>query len=73
MASGTADATGGEVGILAPRNVVNSCKAIFNSKTAALADQELASQFSSLGSNEVAYAHGTIQAIIHGFFLYSVV
>ena len=57
---------------LAPRNVVDSCKAIFNSETAALADQELASQFSSLGLKEVVYAHGTIQAIIHGFFLYNV-
>ena len=58
--------------ILAPRHVVNSCKAIFNSETAALADQELARQFLSLGLKEVVYAHGTIQAIIDGFFLYSV-
>ena len=72
MASGSPDTTGGESELLAPSEVVDSCRAIFNSETAALADQELSSQFADLGLKEVVYAHGTIQAIIHGFFLYGV-
>ena len=48
-----------------PDEPVDSCKRMINSKTVALAEQELNNQFESHGLNEVSFSPGYI-ANIHG-------
>ncbi|MCP4503975.1 MAG: hypothetical protein GY822_28960, partial [Deltaproteobacteria bacterium] len=53
------------------REVPDSCKRIYKCETAGLADQELTYQFQEKGLGDVSFAHGTIQALYNGSFLYS--
>ena len=48
-----------------------SCMKFFNSKNAATAGQELHEMFEDMNQGDVGFAHGTVQALHQGMFLYS--
>lgn len=51
--------------------IPDSCKKFFNSRTAGMADQQLRLAFENAGCNDAQYAHGLIQALRSGNFLYT--
>ena len=54
-----------------PNEPVNSCKRIINSKTVALAEQELNSQFEAHGLDEVSFLLRYIANMYPGSFLWA--
>ncbi len=54
-----------------PDNVTNSCKRFMNSKSVALAEQELNQQFETRGMNEVSFTTGYTANMYAGSFLWS--
>ena len=47
-----------------------SCRDFFNKKNQALADQELNAQFDDLRMKQVGFAHGTVQSLYGGAFMW---
>jgi hypothetical protein len=54
-----------------PNEPVDSCKRIINSKTVALAEQELNNQFESHGLNEVSFLPGYIANVYAGSLIWA--
>jgi hypothetical protein len=54
-----------------PDKPVNSCKRIINSKTVALAEQELNNRFESHGLNEVSFLPGYISNVYGGILTWA--
>jgi len=54
-----------------PNKLVDSCKRIINSKTVALAEQELNNQFESHGLNEVSFLPGYIANVYTGSLIWA--
>jgi hypothetical protein len=54
-----------------PTDFTDSCKRFMNSKTVALAEQELNQQFETRGMNEVSFTTGYTANMYAGFFLWS--
>ena len=49
----------------------DSCKSFFNQDSSALSEQQLSFLLQEEGYQEVAFAHGTVQAILTGNLLYN--
>ena len=49
----------------------DSCKSFFDQDTAALSEQHLSFLLKSEGLQDVGFAHGTVQALLTGHFLYN--
>jgi hypothetical protein len=56
---------------MVPTNFTKSCKRFINSKTAALAEQELNLQFENCGMPEVTFSSAYTLNMYHGIFLWS--
>jgi hypothetical protein len=54
-----------------PTNFTDSCKRFMNSKTVALAEQELNQEFKTRGMNKVSFTTGYTENMYAGSFLWS--
>ena len=57
-------------GEFAAEDVSSSCESFFSQESAGLADRELVVQLRSVGFPDVGFAHGVVQMLLNGQFLY---